>query len=243
MACPANSLNRTYLVTCLPCDRDCIAGHYSNKDTQQCQRQRLSRNELRRFLGMLLGESPFPVASLLSSVILTRPTKGHSYEILLVERMARDGSQFLNAHVFPGGQVDPSDNGNIRRAALRELYEEASLHLRPSSQPYLVIPESVEMNTSQTSFSDFLQSTSSVSAELALIPFSRWITPKMMPKRFDTTFFLALSTPLDHPPEGKVDGQEIRSLAWFTPYDALTQFSNGKITLFPPQWYIYEIGL
>ena len=169
-------------------------------------------------------------------MILARPAKGDSYEILLVERMARDGSQFLNAHVFPGGQVDPADNGNLRRAALRELYEEASLHLRPSSDPHLITPETVQVNTSQTPYSQFLQSTSSDPAESALIPFSRWITPKMMPKRFDTTFFLALSAPTDHPPGGKVDGQEIKSLAWFTPTDALTQFSEGKITLFPPQW-------
>jgi len=151
--------------------------------------------------------------------------------------MARDGSQFLNAHVFPGGQIDPSDNGNIRRAALRELYEEASLHLRRSSDPHLITPETVQVNTSQTQYSQFLQSISSEPMESALIPFSRWITPKMMPKRFDTTFFLALSTPTDHPPAGKVDGQEIKSLTWFTPSDALARFSEGKITLFPPQWY------
>lgn len=175
------------------------------------------------------------------SVILARPAKEDSYEILLVERMARDGSQFLNAHVFPGGQVEVSDGGNIRRSALRELYEEASICLRPSSNPHLITPEAVDVNTSQISYPQFLQSTSSESAESALIPYSRWITPEMMPKRFDTTFFLALSTPTDHPPAGKVDGQEIKSLAWFTPSDALTQFSEGKITLFPPQWYILNM--
>lgn len=174
-------------------------------------------------------------------MILARPAKGDSYEILLVERKARDGSQFLNAHVFPGGQVEASDGGNLRRSALRELYEEASLYLRPTSDPHLITPETVDVNTSQTSYPQFLQSITADSSESALIPYSRWITPKMMPKRFDTTFFLALSTPTDHRPAGKVDGQEIKSLAWFTPSDALNQFSDGKITLFPPQWYVSGI--
>ena len=64
-----------------------------------------------------------------------------------------------------------------------------------------------------------------------------------MPKRYDTTFFLALSTPTDQPPAGKVDGKEIKSLGWFTPADALTQFSDDKITLFPPQWYDPDINV
>lgn len=147
--------------------------------------------------------------------------------------MARDGSQFLNAHVFPGGQIDKEDNNNIRRAALRELYEEASLHLQRSKTPPQIIPQVV---ASQIPYCQFLSKAST--AEDYLIPYSRWITPKMMPKRFDTTFFLALSTPLENPVDGIVDGKEIKSLAWLSPSEALSQFSDGKITLFPPQWYL-----
>jgi hypothetical protein len=74
-------------------------------------------------------------------------------------------------------------------------------------------------------------------AEESLIPYARWITPKMMPKRFDTHFFLGLCSKVDDAADGSVDGQEIKSLAWLTPREALQQFSDGKITLFPPQWY------
>jgi len=175
---------------------------------------------------------------ILTSVILARPTPKDSYQILLVERMARDGSQFLNAHVFPGGQIDKDDNDNIRRAALRELYEEASLHLQPSETPLQIIPQAVHFDTSQIPYFQFLKDSKASSAEANLIPYSRWITPKMLPKRFDTTFFLALSAPSERPIDGKADGKEIKSLAWVNPSEALSLFSEGKITLFPPQWYI-----
>ena len=154
----------------------------------------------------------------------------------MVERMARDGSQFLNAHVFPGGQAEASDQGIIQRTALRELYEEASIHLQPASLPRRVILKAVNVNTIETPFSRYLQESRERLAEHKLIPYSRWITPKSMPKRFDTMFFFALAMPSDNPVGGKVDAKEIQSLAWMTPSEALSQFSQGKITLFPPQW-------
>jgi len=150
--------------------------------------------------------------------------------------MARDGSQFLNAHVFPGGQAEASDQGNIQRTALRELYEEASIHLHPASVPRRVIPRAVTVNTTQTPFSQYLQKSREQLAEHQLIPYSRWITPKLMPKRFDTIFYFALAMPSDNPVEGKVDAKEIKSLTWMTPSQALSEFNRGGITLFPPQW-------
>jgi 8-oxo-dGTP pyrophosphatase MutT (NUDIX family) len=172
------------------------------------------------------------------SVILARPVQGsNSYQLLLVERMARDGSQYLNATVFPGGQLEPGDNGNLRRAALRELYEEANIHLRPDfSNPGRVIAEQVNEVTS-VPYVEYLVSTGGKSAEDCLIPFSQWVTPKVMHKRFDSYFFIALCSPVDNPANGKVDGKEIKSLAWRSPSEALAQFSDGKIIWFPPQWY------
>lgn len=161
---------------------------------------------------------------------------GDAYQILLVERMARDGSQFLNAHVFPGGQVEQSDNGDVKRASLRELYEEVRLSLQTTAgneRPKRIIPREVDGNMS---FSQFLEENKEPTAEESLVRYARWITPKMMPKRFDTHFFLGLCSKMDETVDGSVDGQEIKSLAWLTPGEALQQFSAGKITLFPPQW-------
>jgi 8-oxo-dGTP pyrophosphatase MutT (NUDIX family) len=166
--------------------------------------------------------------------------KSDGYQVLLVERMAREGAQFLNAHVFPGGQVDAADNNDIRRAALRELYEEVSLYLQPdpsSGNSKKVIPRTVEVDTSQISYNEYLRTNGAGTAERSLIPYSRWITPKFMRKRFDTHFLLALASPSKWMANGKVDGTEVKSLAWLTPAEALDRYSQHKITLFPPQWY------
>src|SRR5436305_8020681 len=137
----------------------------------------------------------------------------------MVERMARDGSQFLNAHVFPGGQVDPSDNSNVGKAALRELYEEVSINLLPSESAHRVTSQLVD---SSTPFSEYLAKSKVRTCENRLIPYSRWITPKFMKKRFDTTFFLALEDSTNSSVQGKVDGIEIKSLSWLTPAEALS---------------------
>jgi 8-oxo-dGTP pyrophosphatase MutT (NUDIX family) len=157
----------------------------------------------------------------------------------MVERMSREGAQFLNAHVFAGGQIDPSDNGNIRRAALRELYEEASIHLLPHSSstiPRRVLPQSAP-SSAKIPYSQYIEVGNEETAEDCLVPFSRWITPKFMKKRFDTTFFLAMGSD-GIQIDGIADGTEIKSIAWFSPKEALEQFFQGKIVLFPPQWYI-----
>jgi 8-oxo-dGTP pyrophosphatase MutT (NUDIX family) len=51
-----------------------------------------------------------------------------------------------------------------------------------------------------------------------LVPYSRWITPRLVPIRFDTRFYLALA-PAHSPPEP--DGSETVDAGWFAPRQAL----------------------
>lgn len=51
-----------------------------------------------------------------------------------------------------------------------------------------------------------------------LVPYSRWITPRVVPIRFDTRFYLALS-PAHSPPTP--DGSETVDAGWFGPKAAL----------------------
>jgi 8-oxo-dGTP pyrophosphatase MutT (NUDIX family) len=51
-----------------------------------------------------------------------------------------------------------------------------------------------------------------------LVPYSRWITPRLVPFRFDTRFYLALA-PAHSPPEP--DGSETVDAGWFGPRAAL----------------------
>jgi 8-oxo-dGTP pyrophosphatase MutT (NUDIX family) len=64
-----------------------------------------------------------------------------------------------------------------------------------------------------------------------LVTYSRWITPKVVPIRFDTRFYLALA-PAHSPPEP--DGSETVDAGWFGPQDALDRHRAGELSLVFP---------
>jgi 8-oxo-dGTP pyrophosphatase MutT (NUDIX family) len=64
-----------------------------------------------------------------------------------------------------------------------------------------------------------------------LVAYSRWITPKAVPIRFDTRFYLALA-PAHSPP--RADGAETVDAAWFEPQAALDSHRTGELPLVFP---------
>ncbi|MDQ5807834.1 MAG: NUDIX hydrolase [Actinomycetota bacterium] len=74
-----------------------------------------------------------------------------------------------------------------------------------------------------------------------LVPFSRWITPAQVKKRFDTWFYLAAA------PDGiepRADGEESVDLGWFTPQRALDAHRSGEILLvFPTIKTLEQLGV
>ena len=62
----------------------------------------------------------------------------------------------------------------------------------------------------------------------ALLPYSRWITPKQVAVRFDTHFFLARA-PADAEP--LVDGSECVDWGWYAPARALELGERGELVL------------
>src|SRR5271165_602934 len=66
---------------------------------------------------------------------------------------------------------------------------------------------------------------------LALIKFSRWITPAVVRTRYDTHFFLASLPPGQEP---RIDGEECVDCGWFTPSDALAAHREGEMALVFP---------
>ena len=64
-----------------------------------------------------------------------------------------------------------------------------------------------------------------------LVAYSRWITPKIVPIRFDTRFYLALA-PAHSPP--KPDGSETVDAGWFEPQRALDMHHAGELSLVFP---------
>ena len=64
-----------------------------------------------------------------------------------------------------------------------------------------------------------------------LVAYSRWITPRVVPIRFDTRFYLALA-PAHSPPEP--DGSETVAAGWFGPKHALAAHAEGEMELVFP---------
>ena len=135
------------------------------------------------------------------------------------------------ALVFPGGKVDPEDfafSGDdidkaSRLAAVRETFEECGVLLarrRSGGALAKVAP--------RASFRELLESEALEPSLDALIPFAHWITPPIMPKRFDTRFYIVAA------PEGQTaahDGGEAVDSVWIEPARALVEADEGSRTL------------
>ena len=131
------------------------------------------------------------------------------------------------ALVFPGGKVDPEDrewaggddDRAARVAAIRETYEECGVLLAPGAAP------------SKAPFHQRLREERLNLALDALIPFAHWITPPILPKRFDTRFFI-----VEAPAEQVAwhDGGEMVDSLWIEPARALVDGAQGRRTLLLP---------
>ncbi len=139
-----------------------------------------------------------------ASLILMRRGGRHrdrDVEVLLVRR-SPEASFMPGVWVFPGGTVDAADEGD-EEAAHRAC---AIRELREEAA--IELPSDAE-----------------------LVPWSRWITPEVVPVRFDTRFYVALA-PAHSPP--RPDGAETTEADWFSPQEALERHRNGEFSLVFP---------
>jgi 8-oxo-dGTP pyrophosphatase MutT (NUDIX family) len=136
-----------------------------------------------------------------ATVILLRDCASE-VEVLLLRR-----SEKIETHggywVFPGGRVDEGD-----RSAPFDVLESAR--------------NAAVREVAEESGLDV--------ARDELVTVSRWITPPIMPKRFDTWFFIAAAGEA----EVEVDGEEIDLHRWLTPTAALRAFGSKELQLPPP---------
>ena len=127
-------------------------------------------------------------------------------EILMVQRNAK--GTFASNWVFPGGKVDPEDfagDDDIVAASRRAASREAF------EEADLVLDEST------------------------LVPYSHWMPPTVVPRRFATWFF-ATRAPRGADGDVTIDGGEIVDHLWVTPADALARHQRGEVDLVPPTW-------
>lgn len=171
------------------------------------------------------------------------------------------------ALVFPGGKVDKLDMApgvrqradgmeglddwefSMRVAAIREAFEESGVLLARSEQTGSIIDagrlKGLEhyrdpLNRGEVGIADFLAREGLRLAGDMLTPFAHWITPNMMPKRFDTRFYLA-NAPEDH--LAMHDGSESVDSVWIKPDLALREAEEGKRTIiFPTRMNVEKVG-
>ena len=137
-----------------------------------------------------------------ATVVLLRDGAG-DVELLLLRKTPRpDGKE--RPWVFPGGKVDGADR-HPGAGAEQDARLAAVREAREEASLELAAP--------------------------ALVPISRWITPEIAPKRFDTWFYLAVA---DDGAEVHVDGQEIGDHRWLSPREAVAAHQARTIQLAPP---------
>jgi 8-oxo-dGTP pyrophosphatase MutT (NUDIX family) len=193
-----------------------------------------------------------------STVVLLRDTPD-GLEVFLVKRHGL--SDVLGgAYVFPGGKLDSSDclldpmahldqepaqlhaalgeqhidiqtATGLYVAALREAFEESRVlfsHDMDSARAALLQDKAKPFNQMLAELQVRLQTRN-------VLPWSRWITPRMPSithKRFDTRFFVAA---VPHEQEATHDNHEATESAWLAPRAALEQYWDHTIELAPPQ--------
>lgn len=140
-----------------------------------------------------------------ATVVLVRDG-AEDLEVLLLRR-GRQLNSFAGIWVFPGGAVEkgdgPGGNGSAFASTARH-----------------------------TAVRELREEAGLTMAPGELVALSRWTAPLVMPKRFDTWFFVALA-PAD---EIRVDHGEIQDYRWAAPRAALQDHRAGRLPIFPPTW-------
>ncbi|THX81885.1 hypothetical protein D6C98_10184 [Aureobasidium pullulans] len=210
-----------------------------------------------------------------SSVLLISPQN----HILLLRRV-QTSSSFASAHVFPGGNISPFHDGEpptpedaarhhdsevYRMAAVRETFEESGILLARTKEGRLLEVDEDErekvrklVHGDKIKFEDWLDEKGAKADLDNLIPFTRWITPTNLPKRFTTQMYIYLlplsNTPKNLPsssstaeedePEVMIptpthDGGLEHTAARFLPPATWLRLARAsRIVLFPPQFFL-----
>ncbi|HEY0437732.1 MAG TPA: NUDIX hydrolase, partial [Phenylobacterium sp.] len=171
-----------------------------------------------------------------------------AFEVLMVKRHHQ--IDFASgALVFPGGKTHAGDHDPnwdahtvaweahdpeqraLRIAAIREVFEEAGILLarRRDGQPMSgeACPMDVRqaVDAGRTRFIDVVASLDAYLDLDALTVFARWVTPAIVPKRFDTWFY-AVTAPAEQ--VAACDGRETVDAEWIAPSEALRLAAEGQ---------------
>lgn len=125
--------------------------------------------------------------------------------------------------------------------AIRECFEECGVLFANQGNEAIKIDENVSrttlnvwrdrLNARDEYFEDILKENSLTLATSKIHYFSHWITPEVIPTRFDTRFFLAELPPRQ---DVVIHQSEVISGSWVSPEEALQQYSEGHWRMILP---------
>jgi 8-oxo-dGTP pyrophosphatase MutT (NUDIX family) len=145
---------------------------------------------------------------------------------------------YCAGHPGPEAAADPGLWRALRLAAVRELFEEAGVLLAVSRDGALIEYDDEraerfdryrrEIHAGSTTLCELAEREELRFALDRLHPISRWITPEVLTRRFDTYFFLAY---MPHGQEPAHDAAETVDSVWIAPADALARYRQGDFPL------------
>ena len=199
-----------------------------------------------------------------STVLLIRDG-AEGLEVFMVVRHHEIDS-FSGALVFPGGKVDPEDadarpysrgaegmdEGTLthRVAAVREAFEECGVLLATNKDSEELIAADqlagiearwrADLTAGKITMADVCRTEGLILALDKMVHFAHWITPRIVPKVFDTQFFVARA-PVDH--VALHDGSESTDSEWLRPEAAVADAESGKRTVvFPTRMNLLKLS-
>lgn len=168
---------------------------------------------------------------------------------------AADAEPELLARV--DSEPHPREHGESRErwlalqvAAIRELFEEAGVLLARGAEGGLVRFQAGDgqrfdacrrrLHEGDITFLEMLTEENLRLAADRLHPFSRWITPVDLPRRYDTRFFVA---GMPHSQVPRHDSRETTDGVWIAPQDALERSGRGEFPLvFPTEAHLKRMA-
>jgi len=169
-----------------------------------------------------------------ASILIIRDGE-EGLEVLMVKRH-EDIAFAGGAYVFPGGKADPEDYqlsshiksfppgySELTHTAFREVFEESGLIIGKSNNAHLYRDAFLK---EEMTFKELIKKANISFDEKSIVPFSRWVTPRQYPKRFDTRFFLAKAS-IDQ--AATPDGHEAVDLKWVEPIDFINEYRESMM--------------